>query len=444
MASRKRDRRDVTPPPAGASADRVYRAPLDSFTADPENANRGTKRGRTALDRSIRDLGAARSMVADRNGVLPAGNKTREALLAAGVTEAIVVETDGTTPVVVKRTDWDLAEKNGKARQYAYADNRVAELDLEWDASRLAQDLNAGLDLTGFFSDREITKALASITRDGTGNIPDAGERPRTPVTKTGDRWRLGHHIVICADMATVDPAEVRIGKLGFGFTSPPYNADIKVPNAAKAAKAREVGVELATSRYQSGNDSLTDDEYAALLRAATLLLIRSCAVAVINVQVLANNKRVLARWGAEFAQHLVDRAVWHKGAGAPQMAARVLNSRFEDLFIYAPDINPSRVIATAEFHGDVSNVYEGPGAMDNPYSDIHNAVMPVHLATFAVGTLGKLADYVVEPFGGTGTTLVVADAHHKRCATIERDPGYVDVIVERWQSATGGKAQRA
>ncbi|WP_414479919.1 hypothetical protein, partial [Pseudomonas aeruginosa] len=85
----------------------------------------------------------------------------------------------------------------------------------------------------------------------------------------------LGGHLVICADMATVDPAELRLGKMGLGFTSPPYNAEIKVPNAAKAAEARKAGVELATPRYQTGDDALTDDEYAALLRACTTLLLR-------------------------------------------------------------------------------------------------------------------------------------------------------------------------
>jgi len=147
------------PPPVNKP--RIYEADLaKDFGPDPRNANKGTERGMGLLDKSIAELGAGRSIVADKNGLIPAGNKTREALARAGITKAVVIETDGRTPVVVKRMDFDLTRPGDPARRYAYMDNRVAELDLEWDNSILAEDAANGVDLSGLWTDAELKMLL--------------------------------------------------------------------------------------------------------------------------------------------------------------------------------------------------------------------------------------------------------------------------------------------
>ena len=140
--------------------------PLESLVDDERNANRGTDRGFNMLSQSVEQFGAARSMVVDKEGRLVAGNKTREALLNAGFKDAVVIETDGKTAVVVKRPDWDLKDADGKAREYAYYDNRVAELDLSWDQDQLKMDLDDGLDLSKLFSETELSKIL-DATEEG-------------------------------------------------------------------------------------------------------------------------------------------------------------------------------------------------------------------------------------------------------------------------------------
>lgn len=144
------------------SEPKVYRQALDELSDDPHNPNVGTNRGRAAIDRSVRDLGAARSLVADANGFIVAGNKTAAALRNAGVREAVVVEVDGSTPVVVKRTDWDLKDPRGKARQYAVADNRATELNLSWDIDVLERSVLDGVDLvgSGLFSEQELARFI--------------------------------------------------------------------------------------------------------------------------------------------------------------------------------------------------------------------------------------------------------------------------------------------
>jgi 1-aminocyclopropane-1-carboxylate deaminase/D-cysteine desulfhydrase-like pyridoxal-dependent ACC family enzyme len=108
------------------------------------------------LEKSIGECGAGRSIVVDKNGAIIGGNKTRQAFVAAGMKRAIMVETTGHTPVIVKRVDLDLADPKGIARRLAYMDNRVSELDLDWDEEQIAKDLADGVDLTGLWSDKEI------------------------------------------------------------------------------------------------------------------------------------------------------------------------------------------------------------------------------------------------------------------------------------------------
>ena len=125
---------------------------------DKRNANKGTKRGADAVAKSLRDYGAGRSVLVDRNGNVLAGNQTVKAASAAGIVQdVIVVETDGSQLVVVQRTDLD--RDDPKARALAIADNRTAELGLEWDPANLAE-LSTGLDLQPFFSTAELAEII--------------------------------------------------------------------------------------------------------------------------------------------------------------------------------------------------------------------------------------------------------------------------------------------
>ena len=141
---------------------------------DKKNANKGTARGREILERSLTELGAGRSILLDKDGNVIAGNKTFEAASKLGL-EVKVVETKGDELIAVKRVDLDLEEDAGKARQLAYADNRTAELDLEWDHEQLMKDLEAGVDLEALgFNEEEISEIVASVDDDPAD--PDSNE----------------------------------------------------------------------------------------------------------------------------------------------------------------------------------------------------------------------------------------------------------------------------
>ncbi len=121
---------------------------LVDFQPDPHNANKGTAKGQKMIVQSIQEDGFGRSVLADRNGVQIAGNKTIEASTEVFGTEVepIVVETDGTRPVIVKRTDLDLTDPRGAARRLAYRDNLTSHFSFELDPAVVMADIEGGFD----------------------------------------------------------------------------------------------------------------------------------------------------------------------------------------------------------------------------------------------------------------------------------------------------------
>ena len=132
---------------------------LADLTRDARNANKGTKRGAEAIARSLKAYGAGRSILIDRKGRIIAGNKTVENAGAAGLNDVQVVQTDGKRLIAVQRMDLDL-ERDKAAKELAIADNRTAEVNLEWDGPALSE-LGKEVDLSQFFTGEEL-EALIS------------------------------------------------------------------------------------------------------------------------------------------------------------------------------------------------------------------------------------------------------------------------------------------
>ena len=149
---------------------------ISELIPDHANANKGTERGRYALEASLRQYGAGRSILLDKNGRIIAGNKTVEVAADVGLEDVLVVQTDGKQIVAVQRTDLDIDSVEG--RGLAYADNRVGQLSLEWDAEQVLADLNAGMDLSALWKQDEMDSLLADIQPPDFQPV-DASEQPR-------------------------------------------------------------------------------------------------------------------------------------------------------------------------------------------------------------------------------------------------------------------------
>lgn len=141
---------------------------MSELVQDNRNLNKGTEKGKELIGKSLRQFGAGRSVLIDKNNRIIAGNKTHENAVELGMDDVIVVETDGSKLVAVKRTDIDLDTKKG--REMALADNATVKVDLEWDAEELnaiTEDFDIDMDEWGFeMSNEEQPKQPKDIADD--------------------------------------------------------------------------------------------------------------------------------------------------------------------------------------------------------------------------------------------------------------------------------------
>ena len=161
---------------------------IADFTPDDRNANKGTERGTGMLETSLRRNGAGRSIVVSADGVILCGNKTAEGAASIGLADGVVVDSDGTKLVAVRRTD--LHSSDPRARELAIADNRVSECNYAVDTEvllALAQDdVNVGM----YYSAEELDAlamgaAGAGEWEDAAGKITSEDKPPFRQVTFT-------------------------------------------------------------------------------------------------------------------------------------------------------------------------------------------------------------------------------------------------------------------
>lgn len=154
---------------------------ISELIPDHANANKGTERGRYALEASLRQYGAGRSILLDKNGRIIAGNKTAEVAADVGLDDVLIVQTDGKQIVAVQRTDLDIDSPEG--RGLAYADNRVGQLSLDWDAEQVLADLNAGMDLSALWRQDELDELIAGMDgEDESGKDEPYSREIKAPV----------------------------------------------------------------------------------------------------------------------------------------------------------------------------------------------------------------------------------------------------------------------
>jgi site-specific DNA-methyltransferase (adenine-specific) len=384
---------------------------------DDRNANKGTKRGREAVRKSLEQYGAGRSVLVDRDGRLIAGNKTAESAAAAGIEDVIVVETDGSKLVAVKRTDLSLDDP--KARGLAVADNRAGELGLAWDSDVLA-DLSQDADLSGFFTDAELRSLLP---QDSTSSEDDFDAvSPPQPVTKPGDLIALGDHLLLCGD-ATVQTDVDRLmdGTLAdVVWTDPPYNI-------AYEGKTKD--------RLTIKNDSMESDAFRSFLREAFVSMFDAARAGALIYVAHADTEGYNFRGAfTEAGWYLAECLVW---------------------------VKQSMVLGRSDYHWRHEPILYGwkPGAAHNWYSNRkqttvlefdrpsrnaeHPTMKPVALVEYCIQNSSQRGGIVLDLFGGSGTTLIACEQTGRKARLMELDPAYCDVIVQRWETLTGKKAER-
>lgn len=402
----------------------TQRVKIDTLTLDPANVRRHPAKNLEAIKASLTRFGQQRPVLVNGKGIIIAGNGTVMAAKALGWDHVNIVRTE---------------LEGSEATAYAIADNRTAEL-AEWDDDALAQQLAAlqiedeELARAAGFDAKEIA-ALAEATVEVQED--ETPEPPAEPITKPGDLWLLGEHRVLCGDSTKAEDVERLMEgyKADICFTSPPYALGKSVALSGNTEMSNKQRV------YDNHNDN--PNEWAQLMDGWWAASVQAVSHAwIVNVQPLAGNKRELMRWINARVDRLIDIITWDKGHAAPQMAAGVLASRYEWIIgMGKPDA--SRAFPMSSWRGTLQSVYEAPPQRDNDYANIHAATMPVHVPAWIMGTLCDQAQSVYEPFCGTGTTLIASEQLGRKCYGMEISPAYCDVIVKRWETLTGKKAER-
>lgn len=361
---------------------------------DRENANEGTQRGRGLLEKSLRQLGAGRSILADKYGNVIAGNKTLES--AADIDLPVrIVETDGNELVVVKRTDLDLySETDKRARQLAYADNKVAEIDLAWKPEQIAVDFEP-LEL-GEWGFENPNPPVA----DAEPQIDKAAELNEKWKVQAGDLWQIGEHRLLCGDSTKREDVErvMQGEKAELAPVDPPYN----------------VG-------FDYDGSTVDDTKSAEIYETFSRAWFGECQNVSIN-QIVTPGCNNLASWLRWFdAYHW---APWTKSNSMTNGKV----SRFwcwEPVLFFGEKWKRSRS----------NDLFEFPIGMQKDVAN-HPCPKPLKMWVDLIENYSEPDAIIFESFGGSGTTLVASEQTKRKCRAIEISPNYCAVILERMATA--------
>lgn len=386
---------------------------LSDLIPDARNANKGTQRGHKLVAESLKRYGAGRSILIDRDGRVIAGNKTAANASSLASDDVIVVQSDGSRLVAVQRTDLSLDDPEAKA--LAIADNRVAELGLEWDAAVLGE-MAGELDLKPFFTEAE----FHSIVPRTIAEEEDVPEPPAEPITKPGDLYVLGDHRLLCGDATIVTDVErLMDGEMAdLNWTDPPYN----VAYTGKTDEALNIL-----------NDSMGAEAFRQFLHDAfsNALMVTKPGrpVYVAHADMEGHNFR-LAFMSAGWS--LRSCLIWAKNS--------LVLGRGDYHWQHEPILYGWAPGEAHVWYGDrtQTTVLE----FDRPTrSTSHPTMKPVGLVEYCIGNSSLQGDRVLDLFGGSGTTLLACENTGRKAYTMELDPRYCDVIVARWKAVTGKKA---
>lgn len=322
-----------------------------------------------------------------------------------------------------------------QVRAYVLADNKLA-MNAGWDDEMLALELQE-LEMEGFdveltgFDEVEIAGLLADKTEEGLTDDDDVPEVPIEPTTKMGDVWLMGKHRVMCGDSTSIDDVNKLMdgGRSIICFTSPPYNAGSMNING-------NVGT---SAKYNTFNDNQSESEYFDFIVSNLNCIMSFTDECFYNIGLVENNKRVIIDVMFNYKDKFKDIIYWKKSSVAPHIQPGVINNLVEFILCFG---NGKRKFENAQFsQGTYFNVIEGVNASGNEFAKIHKATFPIYLPKHIIENFCPKGFIVLDTFGGTGTTLIACEKTGRINRSMELDPKYCDVIVNRWQDFTGKKA---
>jgi len=394
----------------------IHYRPIDSLIPYARNAKQHSDAQVAQIAASIREFGWGAPILVDGQNNVIAGHGRLLAARKLGMTDIPVVPLEHLTDT--------------QRRALILADNKIGE-NASWEDELLGIELaelkEAGFDLglTGFSPEEWEALIAGDNATDGLTDDDAVPEVTETPISRTGDVWLLGEHKLLCGDATKSEDYQTLLGDelVDMTFTDPPYNV-----NYANTAKDKMRG-----KNRPILNDNLGDGFGAFLVAACqNILTVTKGAVYIaMSSSELDTLQSAFRTAGGKWSTFII----WAKNTFT---LGRADYQRQYEPILYGWRDGTDHFWCGARDQGDVWNIKKPQK------NDLHPTMKPVELVERAVRNSSKTQDIVLDPFGGSGTTLIACEKTGRRARLIELDPQYVDVIVRRWQDYTGQAAKRA
>ena len=455
---------------------------IDKFKPQRVNANKHNLRGMKALDDSIVQDGWIGAITTAADGETFDGSARLETLQNGEGADPIVVEIDGTRPVILKRLDIANAD-DPKAQRLAIAANRVAELNLDWDADILAE-LSQEINLTGLWSDEELSNLLAfQESGEGCGEedeeevsalIDEAESGAIESRVSLGQIWKLGRHYLACGDSTS----ELNIRNLiaiagcktpSFVFCDPPYGVEIVASSGfVGGGEAYDIpfgGVKNRKGYVGGGNCNRTSIEECRDKKAKGLGTIGGSkpfgsspvrgSVGASNIVKVNKYAPIIGDDSIETAVQAYQSAVaiaptaMHVWWGGNYYASTLPDSscwivwdkentgNFADAELAWTNSPTATRIFKHMWNGMVK-------ASEHGQKRVHPTQKPIALAEWCFEKYGKPDDVILDQFLGSGMSLIAAQQMEGTRSVIgfELSEEYCEVICRRFESLTGINAE--
>jgi DNA modification methylase len=421
---------------------------LDRLAPYESNPRRNEHAVEAVAD-SIRRFGFRQPIVVDADGVIVVGHTRWKAAAKLGLTEV---------PVHVAL---DLPPE--QARAYRIADNKLNEL-AEWDWDLLHHELSllgsSDISLAGLgFSPGELDGLLTPRTGQGLTDPDEVPGPPPEATCKPGDLWLLGEHRLLCGDSSSRTDLSLLVEDRPVHLvnTDPPYNEKVeprsnnaiaaglssfsgqthhqKLDTARRPSKAKATGMQLRAKDRPLANDFLAPDVFEGMLRSwfagASSVLVPGGSFYIWGGYAnIGNYPPALSASGLYFSQSII----WIKQH--PVLTRKDFMGNHEWCFYGWKEGAAHRYFGP----NNETDVWQVKKV--SPQSMVHLTEKPVELARRAIEYSSLPGERVLDLFGGSGSTLIACQMTGRRGLLMELDPLYCDVIVQRWESFTGGVAQ--
>ena len=399
----------------------VERWPIDRLIEYARNPRKNDH----AVDRvaaAIREFGFRVPVIAKSDGTVVDGHLRLKAAKKLGLETVPVMLADDMTDIQIKA--------------FRLSVNKMAEM-AEWDNELLALELadlgemGFDMDLTGFTLD-EISALTPEEIPPGLTDEDAVPEPPAVPVTVLGDVWLLGRHRVMCGDSTSIDAVDKLLNgqEPNTMVTDPPYGVKLDQSWRDKALGDKAMG---------KGNKNLVaNDERAdwydvwALFRGNVAYVWHASSFTDVVMD-------SLRRADFEVKQQII----WNKSV--------MVMGRSDYHFKHEPCWYAIRKNKNHNWIGDRKQTTIWDAAPPNHImggskeeKTSHPTQKPAALYEKAYLNHTNMGEYTYEPFGGSGTAVIVCEKIGRRSLTMELDPKYVDVIIKRWQDFTGKIAVHA